>query len=131
VVDGLSAGEAADMVNLFSRLKRERGAYRYGGWIPREHLLVLLSRYDRDTLRRELEVLDERVHSGVRWSDDLNWFSLPQKDGEPRYFVVNSQAGRILETNKDAVIVLEFMPRELSVKTLVSYFPIFEQVITN
>jgi len=129
VEKGLSAAEASDMVTLFSKLKKEKKAYRYGGWIPREHLLVLLSHYSRDTLKHELEVLDSRVHDGVNWSDDLSWFTLEQKNKEPRYFVVNSDAGKILETNKDAILVLEFIPKNIQASALISHFPVFEQII--
>jgi len=129
VAKGLSASEASDMVTLFSELKKERKTYKYGGWIPREHLLVLLSFYTRDKLKRELEVLESRVHDGANWSDDLSWFTLPQKNKESRYFVVNSDAGKILETNKDAIMVLEFIPKNIQASTLISHFPVFEQVI--
>ncbi len=131
VVSGMSQDEAAAMVERFAEMKRKAGAYRYSGWIPREHLLVLLSHFDRDVLRQRLASLDEQIQSGTLWSRNVSWFSMGGQEGvDPRYFVVNAQSGKILETNRDALLILEFMPKDLPVQTLVGHFPVFDQVMT-
>lgn len=131
VVSGMSQDEAAAMVERFAEMKRKAGAYRYSGWIPREHLLVLLSHFDRDVLRQRLASLDEQIQSGTPWSRNVSWFSMGGQEGrDPRYFVVNAQSGKILETNRDALLILEFMPKDLPVQTLVGHFPVFDQVMT-
>lgn len=131
VVSGMSQDDAAAMVERFAEMKRKAGAYRYSGWIPREHLLVLLSHFDRDVLRQRLASLDEQIQSGTLWSRNVSWFSMGGQEGrDPRYFVVNAQSGKILETNRDALLILEFMPKDLPVQTLVGHFPVFDQVMT-
>ncbi|MCL6707305.1 radical SAM protein [Pseudomonas sp. R2.Fl] len=127
---GLSQQEAADMVQRFSEMKRFAGVYRYSGWIPREHLLVLLSHFPRDALRESLATLDGELQSGTHWSRNLSWFSMSGTAGaDQRYFVVNAQSGKVLETNRDALLILEFMPKETPVSAIVSHFPVFEQVM--
>lgn len=128
---GLTQDEATAMVGRFSEMKKEADAYRYSGWIPREHLLVLLGRFDRDKLRTRLASLDHEIHLGTHWSRNVSWFSMQGKASaeEQRYFIVNAQSGKVLETNRDAVLVLEFMPKDLPLSTVVGHFPVFEQVM--
>jgi anaerobic magnesium-protoporphyrin IX monomethyl ester cyclase len=129
VSHGLTQDDATRMVQTFSEMKRQNDAYRYSGWIPREHLLVLLSHHDRDILRQKLEMLDSEIRSGVRWSSNISWFALERQQHDPRYFVVNAQAGSVLETNQDAVLVLEFLPKDISRDAIVSNFPALEPVL--
>lgn len=129
VVSGMTADEALDMVGTFSQMKIDNGAYQYSGWIPREHLLVLLSRFERDGLRERLEQLDAKLQNGQWWQENLCWFTMSDATGKERHYVVNVQAGKILETNRDAVVVLEFIPQDLSASAIVEHFPVFEQVI--
>ena len=132
VTDGLSQeGKAADLVDEFGQMKKSAGVYSYGGWIPREHLLLLLSRYSREVLLRKLEVLDRGVHEGASWAENVNWFTLNASGHQPRHFVVNTQAGKVLETNRDAVVVLEFLPKDIPTETVVQHFPVLEQVMAN
>lgn len=129
---GLSAAEASEMVNVFSAMKQKAGAYRYAGWIPREHLLVLLARHDRDSLLKELQSLDSDLQTGARWWTHVNWFSLDarnQPDRAPRYFIVNTQAGRVLETNRDAMLLMEFLPKGVEAEAIVSHFPMMGQIL--
>jgi anaerobic magnesium-protoporphyrin IX monomethyl ester cyclase len=111
VVTGLTQGQASELVETFTEMKRQAKAYQYSGWIPREHLLVLLARFRRDDLRRALEQLEAQGQSGARWSQNVSWFALEERDAT-RFYVVNTQAGTILETNGDAVLLLEFMPKD-------------------
>ena len=46
-----------------------------------------------------------------------------------RYFVVNAQAGKILETNKDAVVLLTFLPQEMPAAEVAARFPVFAPVL--
>ena len=131
VSKGLSQKEAEDMVDVFSTMKEEAGAFAYGGWIPREHLLVLLSHYDRDVLRSQLEELDHGLSIQSRWTENLNWFTLHDSNAVPRHYVVNTHAGKILETNRDAVILLEFLPKDTPTETVVKHFPVLEEVMMN
>ena len=55
---------------------------------------------------------------------------MPQR-GTDRHFVVNAFAGKVLETNRDAVLVLEFMPKDVPTEVLLTNFPIFEQVVLH
>jgi anaerobic magnesium-protoporphyrin IX monomethyl ester cyclase len=128
VTGGLDGQGAAAMVERFRAMKRDAKAYQYSGWIPREHLLVMLSHHDRDSLRRRLEVLDNDIHAGARWSENVNWFWMTEANRE-RYFVVNAQAGKILETNKDAVVLLTFLPQEMPAAEVAARFPVFAPVL--
>jgi hypothetical protein len=130
VTEGLSAEQAHGMVDEFTERKKKAGAYAYGGWIPREHLLVLLSKFDRDVLRSQLEVLDSGLDTRLGWTEDVNWFTLNMPNSVPRHFVVNTLAGKILETNRDAVVALEFMPKDITSSEVIAHFPVLEQVMT-
>jgi hypothetical protein len=126
VTAGLTQEQATGMVELFRMRKLEENVYQYSGWIPREHLLVLLSRYGRDELRSTLERLETSGQATGRWNQNLSWFALGEQDpGKQRYFVVNTQLGTILETNADAVLVLEFMPNDVGVDALIESYPLF------
>ncbi|MCF1505814.1 radical SAM protein [Afifella sp. H1R] len=132
VESGLTQADATRMLERFSEMKRQTGAYRYGGWIPREHLLLLLARHERDALRTKLADLDSRLDEDARWRRDIAWFALQKETGsELRFFVVNTHAGTILETNRDAVLVLEFMPQDVPLKTIVESFPALAPVLTH
>jgi hypothetical protein len=130
VDSGIDADQALAMVARFGEMKRSSGAYQYSGWIPREHLLVLLSRFGRQELRDRLEQLDGALHRNSHWSTDISWFTMPQ-GGSDRHFVINPSAGKVLETNRDAVLVLEFMPKDVPTEVLLTNFPIFEQVVEH
>lgn len=132
VTSGLTQEQASKMVEVFKDMKRDRKAYQYAGWIPREHLLVLLGRHRRDALGRKLAELDAENQTGARWSQNVTWFSLENADGEAtRYFVVNARAGTILETNRDAVLLLEFMPKDVPVEAIARNFPVLESVLAG
>lgn len=128
VARGLTQDDASAMVEEFGEMKKKQDAYRYSGWIPREHLLVLLSRYERDGLRRKLELLDTEIRTTARWSN-ISWFALDPAAEHPRYFVVNSQAGRVLETNRDAVLLLEFLPKDIPLEAVANRFPALEPIL--
>ena len=130
VTSGLTQQDAADMVQQFAGMKRLNKAYQYSGWIPREHLLVMLSHHHRDSLRRELEILDSDLHAGAHWAENVNWFSMNEPGGAQRHFVVNAQAGKILETNRDAVLLLEFLPQDTPAAAIVAQFPVFEPILS-
>jgi anaerobic magnesium-protoporphyrin IX monomethyl ester cyclase len=132
VACGLTQEQASELVQVFGDMKRRHNAYRYSGWIPREHLLVLLSRHERDGLRQKLASLDSEIQAGASWSRNISWFTM-EKDNEDdmRYFVVNAQAGTILETNKDAVLLLEFMPKDVPVEVIISNFPVLQSVLVG
>jgi anaerobic magnesium-protoporphyrin IX monomethyl ester cyclase len=132
VTTGLTQEQATDMVEVFKAMKRERKAYQYGGWIPREHLLVLLGRHKRDVLSQKLAELDAENQAGVRWNQNVTWFAIENgNEGATRYFVVNSKAGTILETNRDAVLLLEFMPKDVPVETITRNFPVLQPVLAG
>ncbi|HEX2449245.1 MAG TPA: radical SAM protein [Methyloceanibacter sp.] len=122
VVTGLTQQQATELVATFGEMKRQANVYQYSGWIPREHLLVLLARYQRDALRQALEQLETRAQPGTRWSQNVSWFALEERDAT-HFYVVNTQAGTILETNGDAVLLLEFMPKDVPAETIVTNFP--------
>ena len=112
-----------DMVADFGKMKIQNKAYQYSGWIPREHLLVMLSHHDRDVLRSKLEKLDTEVHLGKRWKNYLQWFSMDVGEGNQRHFIVNAHAGTVLETNRDAVLLMEFLPPDVPTNILADHFP--------
>jgi anaerobic magnesium-protoporphyrin IX monomethyl ester cyclase len=123
VDSGLNQQDALDMVADFGKMKIQNKAYQYSGWIPREHLLVMLSHHDRDVLRSKLEKLDTEVHLGKRWKNYLQWFSMDVGEGTQRHFIVNAHAGTILETNRDAVLLMEFLPPDVPTNVLADHFP--------
>jgi anaerobic magnesium-protoporphyrin IX monomethyl ester cyclase len=120
VARGMSSGEASDLMSVFADAKKHAGVFQYGGWIPREQLLVLLSRHHRDPLRRTLNDLESRTQLKSR--RELTWFSITE-GVRTRYFIVNSENGRILETNKDAILLIEFFPPAARDETLLEWFP--------
>jgi anaerobic magnesium-protoporphyrin IX monomethyl ester cyclase len=127
VASGLSQDDALKMLETFGDMKKAEGAFKYSGWIPREHLLVLLSKHERDGLRKKLELLDSELRSGAHWSD-ISWFTLEISD-RPRFFIVNCQAGKVLETNQDAVLVLELAPKDVPLQTIAKTFPALAPVL--
>lgn len=132
VTTGLTQEQAAEMVEVFKDMKRQHRAYQYGGWIPREHLLVLLSHHKRDVLAQKLAVLDTQLQAGDRWSQNVSWFAMENgSEHATRYYVVNSKAGTILETNRDAVLLLEFMPKDVPVEAIILNFPVLHPVLTG
>jgi anaerobic magnesium-protoporphyrin IX monomethyl ester cyclase len=49
-------------------------------------------------------------------------------EGSQRHFVVNAQAGTILETNRDAVLLMEFLPPDVPANVLANHFPALASV---
>lgn len=119
--EGLDAKGAERALERFVKLKRERGVYQTGLWIQREHLLLLLSRYGRDELRRQLPIVEStrRVYSATEM---LRGYSIDTPKGK-KHFVVNRPYSRVCITNEDAVRIVNWLGAQATVEQLVSYFP--------
>jgi anaerobic magnesium-protoporphyrin IX monomethyl ester cyclase len=127
-VSGLDAEAALAALRRFNELKKELGVYQFGRWIPREHLLVLLSHYDRDRLRKALAVV-EQIQRNANLGDTFSWLSLQDELGQTRGFVVNRATRHVYETNVDAVTVLALLDGETTVAELCEGFPSLEAML--
>jgi hypothetical protein len=126
---GLDAEGAHRALERFTKLKRERGVYKTGHWIAREHLLLLLSRYGRDELRRQL--LDvESAERTYPVAEILRSFTVDTPEG-PRYFVVNRHLGRVCSTNQDTLRLVEWLSPKASVTDLVELYPVFAPLLDH
>jgi hypothetical protein len=102
VESGLDAEGAQSALERFKEQREARKLYRYGTWIPREYLLLLLSYHERDNLkdklaRCEVEAVDRAVPLGealIPFIAELNGEDLP------RHFLVNRITRRIFETDE-------------------------------
>ncbi len=126
---GLDADGASRMVDRFSAMKRERRAFRDEQWIPREHLLVLLSHHDRDTLKASLRrVGEERSHWTV--GDTLRPFKFKTVSG-PRHYVVNWRRARVCETNPDTVVLISALKPDVELSSVQRVFGQLREVIAE
>jgi len=118
---GLDAEGAKRALDRFNELKNERGLYQHGQWIEREHLLLLLSRYGRDELKRRLiEVEGPKRRRPAK--ELLRSYEIDTPHGR-RYFVVNRELGQVCITNEDAVRVVQWLDPQATVEDLVRTFP--------
>jgi hypothetical protein len=119
--DGLDSEGAQRALERYNELKRERGLYQTGLWIQREHLLLLLSRYGRDGLKRQLVEVETRPRK-YSAAEMLAGFSLNTPEG-PKHFVVNRRMSRVCITNEDAVRIVNWLAPMATVEDLVRAFP--------
>lgn len=124
---GLDASAAKRMLERFNSLKRERGLYGSGTWIQREHLLLLLGRYGREELRRQLREAEtaERTYSAAEL---LRGYELDTAKGR-EYFVVNRKLRSVSRTNEDAVRIINWLQPTASIADLLTAFPALEELI--
>ncbi|WP_233613589.1 MULTISPECIES: B12-binding domain-containing radical SAM protein [Corallococcus] len=125
--EGLDAQGAQTALKRFTKLKRERKLYQTGLWIQREHLLLLLSRYGRDELRRQLTRVESTPRLGTP-SEVLRGYTLNTPNG-PKHFVVNRQFSRVCITNEDAVRIVNWLGPEATGDELLRYFPAFAALL--
>jgi len=119
---GLDAEGAKAALDRYTELKKERGVYQYGSWIEREHLLLLLSRYGRDELKRRL-VEVESVKAPERPAKELlRGYEIDTPEGR-RYFIVNRQLSQVCITNEDAFRVVQWLDPKATVADLIRIFP--------
>ena len=130
VTSGLDQQAAADMVERFGQMKARAGVFQYSGWIPREHLLVLLAHFGRDPLLSALRTLEPEAEQARRVGA-LSWFEVNDPEGETLYYIVDPAVGRIMETNRDAVLVLQFMPPDTTLEQVADIFPGFGRVMAG
>lgn len=122
---GLNASQAERVRARFNHAKQERGVYGTGYWIPREHLLVLLSHNGRDRLLETLRYLKQQRPMASSVEEALSWFtwSLPKDQGSTRYYVVNRVSHQIFETNSDTVKLLGMLDGKTHLNLLLATFP--------
>ncbi|MBN1210225.1 MAG: radical SAM protein [Myxococcaceae bacterium] len=124
---GLDAAGAERMLERYNKLKRQRGLYMKGHWIDREHLLLLLSHYGRDELKRRLG----DVEPGVRKysaAELLRGYEFDTPEGK-RYFVVNRHLRRVCITNEDAVRIVNWLSLNSTVEDLLEIYPALEAAV--
>jgi anaerobic magnesium-protoporphyrin IX monomethyl ester cyclase len=118
---GLDARGAQQALDRFDQLKRERGLYAHGLWIEREHLLLLLSRYGRDELRRQLAIVESPKTSKDVYGI-LRGYDIDTPQGR-RHFVVNRELARVCSANEDAVRVVNWLGPQATVDELLRIYP--------
>ena len=119
---GLDADGARAALDRYSELKKERGLYQYGSWIEREHLLLLLSRYGRDELRRRLVDVESVKAPETLAKELLRGYEIDTPEGR-RYFIVNRRLSQVCITNEDAFRVVEWLDPKATVADLIKIFP--------
>jgi len=126
---GLDADGATAALNRFTELKTAAGLYQTGRWIPREYLLLLLSRHARDDLRARLADV-ERAPTPSSLGDAFDWISSNAAATRPqRHFVVNKARRQVFETNEDAIALLAILEGDTAVGDLVRNYPVFERLL--
>jgi radical SAM family protein len=126
---GIDAAQAQAMLDRFNDLKRIKGLYQTGRWIPREFLLILLSHHRRDDLKQALIAL-ETPEPLTTLGETLAWLSAGSSQPDcQRHFVVNKTSRQVFETNEDTVALLSILDERTSVSELVRTYPVLEQMI--
>jgi|GEM_PF-314465 anaerobic magnesium-protoporphyrin IX monomethyl ester cyclase len=126
VASGLDAEQAENALEKFRARRDEAGLYNVGGWIPREFLLLLLSRHERDRLRSMASSAELQLRLSSA-QDALYTLQVETPAGK-KFYVVNRNAGSVSETNCDAVQLLGMLTKTATVGTLVSTVPSFAKV---
>lgn len=124
---GLDARGASEALDRFNALKDERGVYQHSRWIEREHLLLLLSRYGRDELRRRLVDVEVRKPP-LTAKETLTPYEIDTVEGR-KYFIVNRHLGQVCVTNEDAVRVVQWLDPQATVADLIRFFPALASTI--
>ncbi|EPX59292.1 hypothetical protein D187_003196 [Cystobacter fuscus DSM 2262] len=124
---GLSAEGAQRALERYNKLKRARGVYMNGHWIDREHLLLLLSRYGRAELKKQLAEVESatRQYSAAQL---LRGYEFDTPQGK-RHFVVNRHLRRVCITNADAVRIVNWLSLNSSVEDLLGIYPALEAAL--
>lgn len=118
---GLDAEGARAVLARFNKLKRERKVYQHGHWVDREHLLLLLSRYGRDALKRDFAMVEE-AERGYTAAELLRGYDFDTPEGK-RHFVVNRRLRRVCITNEDAVRIVGWLQFGAKVEDLLNTYP--------
>ncbi len=125
VESGLDALGAEQMLQRFTELKRQRGVFQDEGWIPREYLLLLLSYYDRDELRKKTATIahqEEEDLTSFHVGDALTTFQI-NGAGVARHFILNRKRHLVCETNEDALTVVRSVAPDMRISDLVTAYP--------
>src|SRR5262249_30849108 len=125
---GLDADGARRMLEKFNAKKASSGVYQCGRWIPREHLLLLIDTYGRDTLKQNLAELESErgIESSV--GADLKWFAFTGDDNRRMRYIVSLGKGKVYETNEDALVLLDMLSSDTSIHSLAERFPMFKEI---
>jgi len=124
---GITADQASLELIRFADEKKRRTLFRNGRWIPREHLLLLLSIFSRNGLREQLDAVENMLVVSHRIGDTLRPFTFEDKRRKVnRHFVAHLVGQRIFETNRDTVVLLECVDPNTDIETLVRAFPALE-----
>lgn len=123
VASGMSEEEASTLVALFDEKKKKKFAYQGGRWIPRELLLVLLGRYARDDLRKQLDDLEIRREKNSRTLSCMTWVTLPGEQGKQRFFAINTGTGQVFETNEDTLSLFTALEQNTPMSNVAAAFP--------
>lgn len=118
---GLDAAGAQAVLERYNRLKRERKVYQHGHWVDREHLLLLLSRYGRDALKKAFAEVEDSDR-GYSAAELLRGYAFETPEGK-RHFVVNRRLRRVCITNEDAVRIVGWLQFGAKVEDLLSAYP--------
>ncbi|ATB38539.1 hypothetical protein CYFUS_003974 [Cystobacter fuscus] len=124
---GLSAEGAQRALERYNKLKRARGVYMHGHWIDREHLLLLLSRYGRAELKKQLSEVESAIRQYTA-AELLRGYAFDTPQGK-RHFVVNRHLRRVCITNEDAVRIVNWLSLNSSVEDLLGIYPALEAAL--
>ncbi len=119
VESGIDAAGADRKLEEFREKRNAQNVFKYGRWIPREYLLLLLSEHGRKSL---LDKLAEVERSASARRQPLGEVLVPivvtVPDGSKRHFLVNRLSRHIFETSAEALQEVRLMDPSALVEPL-------------
>jgi len=104
VESGIDAAGAQRKLAEFQEKRDAKNAFKYGRWIPREYLLLLLSEHGRNSLLEKLAEVERSTDARRQpLGEVLVPIVLTASDGSQRHFLVNRLSRHIFETNAETL----------------------------